>query len=282
MNIFITGATGFVGKHLVNKLFASGHNLYCTLLANESNPFDKDQISNVFVLANDNVNGLTHFFQSNNIDGIIHLASYVQSANHIPDDIDKLADINIKFSLQVLEAASNAKVKWFINTGTYWQHFDNAEYSPVNLYAATKQAFMDLSKFYWETNRIFFCTIKLFDTYGPGDTRPKIFNLWERIAKSGETLDMSGGEQIIDISHVDSVVDAFAQLAIHVHNNNPKLNNGDVFALKAAKRYSLKQLAAKYETDHGVTLNINWGARPYREREVMMPWNGGRSIAELE
>lgn len=278
MRIFVTGAGGFIAKHLVKALTQAG-NYVCV---NVRKPIQDLPLGVETIQLNENdIDATIKYFQQQQFDGIIHLASLYITV-HKPDEVCELINSNVRFSTFMLEAAAKSNIAWFINTGTFWQHYLDADYAPVNLYAATKQAFEVIAKYYIDTQQIKFVSLHLSDTYGPGDTRPKIFNLWERIAKSGETLDMSGGEQIIDISHVDSVVDAFAQLAMHVHNNNPKLNNGDVFALKAAKRYSLKQLAAKYETDHGVTLNINWGARPYREREVMMPWNGGRSIDELE
>jgi len=37
-------------------------------------------------------------------------------------------------------------------------------------------------------------------------------------------------------------------------------------------------LAAIYEQATATTLNINWGVRPYREREVMMPWEKGEVV----
>jgi len=141
------------------------------------------------------------------------------------------------------------------------------------LYAATKQAFMDIAKFYWQTEKIKFCTIKLFDTYGPNDTRPKIFNLWEKVAKNQESLDMSKGEQIIDISHIDDIISAFTLLVNHLNNQNNNNQNGAEYAVKAENRFTLKQLAHIYEETLGVKLNINWGARAYREREVMIPWD---------
>ena len=174
-----------------------------------------------------------------------------------------------------MECATQAKIKWFINTGTFWQNYQNANYSPVNLYAATKQAFESIAKYYIDTNQIKFATLRLSDTFGPNDTRPKIFNIWNKIAKSGDTLDMSPGEQLIDISFIDDIVAAFTLIAKHLHANLPEVPNGSVYAVKAEKRYTLIQLAALYEQATKTKLNINWGARPYREREVMMPWADG-------
>lgn len=273
MNIFITGGTGFIGKHLVRQLISAGNNVSINLYGDEISPFENTV--GTYKFGNGTIIDAIQFFTNEKFDGIIHLASYVQSGNHSSEDIENLIDTNLKFSTIVLETAAQANVKWFINTGTYWQHYNNADYSPVNLYAATKQAFMDIARFYWETDRIFFCTIKLFDTYGPNDTRPKIFTLWERIARTGETLDMSPGEQLIDIAHVDDIVNAFALLASHLHRQHAEVKNGDVFAVKATERYTLIQLAALFEQATNTKLNINWGARPYRNREVMMPWENG-------
>jgi nucleoside-diphosphate-sugar epimerase len=88
-----------------------------------------------------------NFFNMNNFNGVIHLAALVQSQKHSSQDIDRLLDTNIKFATKVLEISVSANVQWFINTGTFWQNFQNAEYSPVNLYAATKQAFEIIAKY---------------------------------------------------------------------------------------------------------------------------------------
>jgi nucleoside-diphosphate-sugar epimerase len=278
MNILVTGATGFIGKNLCKALYNNHHVI--ALIRNNSNVKELPQKIEKFKYDSTD-NGIEDFFKRKKIDGIIHLAAMVYSGHENWGKIGEIINSNIILGTKLLELSKLYNIKWFINTGTFWQHYNNEDYNPVNLYAATKQAFEDIAKYYTETSDLKFVTLKLYDTFGPNDTRPKIFNLWNKIAKTGEELKMSGGEQIIDISYIDNVIDAYERL-IEILNNNEMDINGKSFALKSKKRYTLKQLASLYEKVTGLKLNIKWGALPYREREIMVPWKIGEEIPDYE
>ena len=81
---------------------------------------------------------------------------------------------NVGFGTALAEAVSQAGDCTFVNTGTVWQHYDARPYSPVSLYAAMKQAFTDVLRFYQEVAGLPVVTLELTDTYGPGDPRPKL------------------------------------------------------------------------------------------------------------
>ena len=271
MNILVTGATGYIGSNIVREMSIK-HNLY--ILVRPKSKVENFPTSKVFIF-NDNISLLSSFLNENKIDGVIHLASSV-IVEHKPEQIKDLILSNIYLGTAILEACVNTKVRWFLNTGTIWQNYNSPDYedkyNPVNLYAATKQAFMIMAKYYTETSEIRFCTLKLCDTYGPGDTRRKVMSLFEEIAKSGATLDMSPGEQKLDLLHIDDVVKGFETLANLLNDKNTDLR--DEYVLSSGKQISLKELAAQYEKEHNVKLNINWGGRPYRKREVMKPYIG--------
>lgn len=270
MKILITGATGFVGRNLCERL-APLHEIH--ILTRRGSDSSKLPHAHEYVFTGD-TDDLARYMRAENIDGVVHLAAmYV--AEHRGEQIKDLILSNIYFGTAVLDAAARAEVKWFLNTGTIWQNYNSPDYSdeynPVNLYAATKQAFMTMAKFYTETTPIRFCTLKLCDTYGAGDTRRKIVDLFTEYAASGEKLDMSPGEQLIDIVHIDKVADSFEALI-------SKLADGAElkaeYVVTSGRRISLRRLAEEYETEHGVKLDINWGGRPYRKREVMSPYVG--------
>lgn len=280
MNILISGSTGFIGKHLLRRLLKNKIKPFA-IIRPSTNADDLISQGIKFFIFTGDIEALADFIKINDIKGIIHLASLFL-ASHQSDDIKNLIESNINFSTSLLEASVKSEVKWFINTGTFWQHYNNADYSPVNLYSAMKQAFEDISKYYIETSNINFVTIKLNDTFGQEDTRPKIFNLWNKISQTGETLDMSPGDQIMDISYIDNVIDGYEQMIKLLSQDFEKQLNGKSFAIKSNEYMTLKELAKLYENTTGKKLNINWGKREYREHEVMIPWNKGEIIPGWE
>ena len=66
----------------------------------------------------------------------------------------------------------------------------------------------------------------LSDTFGPDDIRPKIFNLWKRISETGESIDMSLGEQLIDVTYIEDVIAAFVRLLELLSDEVPCITNG--------------------------------------------------------
>lgn len=277
MNIVVTGATGFIGKHLVKEL-AKTHNVYILVRPTSDYSFLGIEHAITFNERNETeIEWLGETFKKEKIDGIIHLAS-LYLAQHQCKDIKDLVLSNIFLGTALLEACKLANVKWFLNTGTIWQNYNvtdySDEYNPVNLYAATKQSFMTIAKYYTETSPLRFSTLKLCDTYGPNDTRKKIFSLFEQISQTGEVLDMSPGKQLIDIVHVDKVIDEFRTLMTILADETKMFRKE--YVITSGEQISLKELAYRYAKENNVKLNINWGGRAYRDREVMKPYVGYR------
>lgn len=275
MKILVTGATGFIGQNLVKVLLDKNYEVHCIIRV-DSNTSNISQNITIFKY-DENIGSLIEYFNKQNFDGVIHLASLFL-ASHTQDDISNLISSNVKFGTELLEASKQSNTKWFINTGTFWQNYENESYNPVNLYAAIKEAFESVAKYYTQTSNLIFTTIKLNDTFGANDTRNKVFNLWNKIAKSSETLEMSAGEQIIDISYIDDVISAYEVLITHLSSDQKEDFKNKEFVVTNNEKMSLKELSKVFEEATNTKLNIRWGARPYREREVMIPYNNGQTV----
>jgi len=203
MNILISGGTGFIGHHLSKRLIGLGHNIHLVLRPGSSSKIPEG--ARVYRY-DGNITNLIDFLKSTRFDGVIHLATFY-TASHDTSQLDTLLDSNIIFATHLLEAATQTQIPWFINTGTTAQNYKGKEYSPTNLYSATKQAFEDIGSYYSEANRINFVTVVLSDTFGPGDTRMKIMSKWYGSQDSSEIIKMSGGKQMINMIYIDNVVD---------------------------------------------------------------------------
>ena len=268
MNILVTGATGFIGTNLTREL-RKQHNLFVL------GQFERDpeKLGLPGITMTDDIQRLAGYIKDNNIEGVIHLASLYLTV-HTSDQVKDLVLSNVYFGTAVLEAASSAGcVRWFLNTGSIWQNYNSkgTEYNPVNLYAASKQAFIDMAKYYRAVFGIKFCTLKLCDTYGPNDTRKKLFKLFKDYSESGEVLKMSPGEQKIDLIYITDIINGFAHLA-ELLSGDTEL--ADEYVLTSGHQIPLKELAQLFCEVSGRKLNIEWGGRPYRDREVMVPWKG--------
>jgi nucleoside-diphosphate-sugar epimerase len=275
----VTGATGFVGSNLCKYLIEN--NWEVSIISRPSSDYTNiNSVLNKLQLFeyDGNIEKLISFFREKEADVVFHLASLF-IAEHESNQINQLVDSNIKFGLHILEAMKESSTKQLINTGTSWQHYHTNEYNPVDLYAATKQAFESLIKYYTEAENIRCITLKLFDTYGESDTRPKLINLLHRFADENKELKMSPGEQVIDLVHVDDVVKAYVKAYEYLCQQDVKHED---FGVGTGNPVTLKELIDIFEEGTGKKINVNWGGRSYRKREVMNIWNGYSVLPDWE
>lgn len=270
--VFVTGATGFIGKHLTAKLTQGDYDTHVLVRPTSTTaPLESLPSPPTIHVHDGSTSDLLSIVSEIQPTTVFHLAAYALS-QHQPEDITPLVRSNILFGTQLLETCVNAGTKHFVNTGTAWQHYQGQDYNPVNLYAATKKAFQDISRYYLEASALQIITLKLFDVYGPDDHRDKLFRQLQKAATEGTKIEMSPGKQRLDLTYVDDVVRAFIQadtlLADREHFS------GQSFAVTSGTHTSLRDVVSEYERAIGKKLPVEWGARPYRDRQVMKHWEG--------
>lgn len=266
----VTGSTGFIGTATTRQLAGAGWNVH-TLNRRLNAPATATSI--VEHTYDGTYEGVVAALQACQPDVVIHLATHYVST-HAPRDLEPLINANIRFGTQVLEAMSATGCHRMVTAGTAWQHHgvQDDTYQPANLYAATKQAFEDIARWYCDAHGIAVTSLHLGDTYGPNDSRPKIFALLEASSRTGEPLELTAGEQQLDPLFVDDAVDAIEIAS----QRSPE--GFEVFNVAPGNPIHLRDLVALWCNINHVRPDLRWGARPYREREVMTPWRGGKRL----
>lgn len=270
----VTGATGYIGFHLTQELLSSGREVYA-VVRSSSDISRLQALSRPpgFLIYDGSMSGVTRIVEAVRPGAVFHLASTV-IVEHKPEQLGELVAANVLFGTQLAEAlAGICPEAPFINTGTYLQHYDGDAYNPVNLYAATKQAFEDILLYFRQVRGLRVITLKLFGTYGPGDWRNKILSLLIKNANSaGEVLKVSSGEQVIDLVHVSDVVRAYQAAETLAASGSVA---GCFYAIDSGRRVSIRDLVSIFESSTGMKLRVEWGARQ-RMREILNPWHGER------
>lgn len=270
MKLLITGATGFVGTNFILKLYRK-HAI--TAFVRKDSDMSKIKDFCTPSCHDESSDDLVDFVKREEFDGVVHLATYYQPS-HSSEDFFKMLNSNVVFGSSLLEALSFCPPSFFINTITFSQFANASSYNPAGLYDATKQAFCDIMRFYASKMPTIFCNLLLYNTYGANDNRPKIFNLWNKIANTQNIIEMSKGEQKIDISHIDDVIHGFETLIDLCKNKQvPTLST---FTLEN-QRHTLRELAQIFEHATSTKLPIAWGAKPYRYNEIMEPISSSNS-----
>ncbi|MCX8040087.1 MAG: NAD-dependent epimerase/dehydratase family protein [Planctomycetota bacterium] len=272
----ITGSSGFIGQHVLAQFPAFGWTAIG--LARNPNKCRPEVLRNGSQVVQDpgNYDGFCDLLHELHPDVIIHLATrYIK--DHKPSDIPDLIRSNIAYGAELLEAMRSCGVQRLVIAGTTWQHHlvDDEQYVPSNFYAATKQAFEDLVRWYVDACGFSAIALRLTDTYGPDDPRRKLFTLLQEAAQSGEPLRMSPGEQLLDPLFVDDAVAAFAVAAHRILQVDHRF---EIYRVTPGQPRKLRDIVTLWCQITGKNPTIMWGGVPYREREVMRPWTGGKVL----
>lgn len=265
----LTGATGFVGRHLSRRLLADGWEV-AALVRDPRSPRIVPGIGAHVVP--DEHGALVDLVAAVDPEVCIHLATYFVG-DHRTADVRPLVDANLTFGTRLADALVGVGGIPLVNTGTAWQHVGGAPYAPMSLYAATKQAFADILRFHATRRHLEVVTLTLTDTYGPGDDRPKLVPALLAAGLTGGPLDLSTGDQLIDLVHVDDVVAAFARVVDLLRGGPAVSPSGDTrWAVSSGRPVTIRDLVDRFSAATGLAVDARWGVRPPRDVEMREPW----------
>ena len=221
--ILITGAAGFIGSHLVEKLFKDGYNLKLLVPYNVDNSWgwidslDEKIKNNVEIVSGDVCDQDLIGKITKDVNIIFHLAalisipySYVSPRSYI--------STNIIGTLNLLEALKNSNIELFVNTSTS-EVYGSAQYSPIDEehplnaqspYAATKISADQLCLSYYRSFELPISVIRPFNTFGPRQSlRAAIPTIITQALKKEKSIKMGNTSTKRDFSYVSDTVSGF-------------------------------------------------------------------------
>ncbi|OGI22343.1 MAG: hypothetical protein A2808_01105 [Candidatus Moranbacteria bacterium RIFCSPHIGHO2_01_FULL_55_24] len=269
--VLITGIAGFLGSHLAERLIHDGYAVVGLKLA-DSDLWRLEPFAEKLKLYDADSRDFERIFTENKIDCIIHLATYYTKDHPSPDEMTQMIDANIKSPTELCELADNYNVRYFINTGTFFEYKlgspdliqENDERSAYNFYAATKIAFSELLRFFTEKKDLTAIDFKLFAPFGEKDNEKLIVFLVKSLL-DGSHVEFSGGEQAWNFTYVDDIIEAYACALKRMDGLAEKYT---VLNVGSGSTVTIREIVEKLEKISGKKLDIEWGAKTYRENEI--------------
>ena len=275
----LTGVTGFLGGYTARCLIADGWQVTAVVRTSSRIDLLPAAVREQIVLYDAEHMDLREVVREAAPDVVFHLAAYY-TTTHSYDEIDDLIASNVTFGTKLLDAMDRNNVRRLVYARSSWQHYSGDDYEPANLYAASKEAFDAIVRFYEAANGLQRIGLTLFDTYGEDDRRNKLLAVLPKIAAEGKRLALSPGEQQVDFVHAEDAARAFVLAGNYLAEGRTDLC-GD-YVVSSGTVVTLRELIRRYECLRGEQMPVDWGARSYRVREVMIPWRGGRILPGWE
>lgn len=260
--ILITGATGFLGSHLVKRLLRAGQDVVILKRSFSDTCRIAKEMDRLKAYDIDKIPNAAQVFQDQHIDAVIHTATCYGRKN---ESVRQIIDTNLRFPLLLLETAASFQTETFLNTDTFF-NTGKIISKHLNWYALSKKQFSDWGKQFAELGRIRFIDATLEHMYGDEDSNSKFIPfLLGSLLDNVPELKLTAGEQKRDFIYVDDVVEAYWQILTHIDKAGPYQR----YEVGTGIATSIKDFAIKAkELLHSKT-KLNFGAIPYKDGEIM-------------
>lgn len=212
----VTGGSGFIGSHLVNRLVNLGHEV---IVLDRVYPKEKNNKAKYYLQnLSENYIKYLHFFES--VDNVFHLASEVSIPYCVEKPNESMAN-NTLATMNVLECSRIHKVNKFMFSSTsavygntmFIPNYEENQIQCLNTYSISKYTGEQLCKMYYELYGLKTISFRYFNVFGEGQHKTgqyaPVMSIFMRQKKNNEALTIIGqGYQTRDFVHVSDVVHA--------------------------------------------------------------------------
>jgi len=280
--ILVTGAAGFIGSHLCEKLVARGccvigldnFDAFYGRAIKEANLAKLNDSEKFTLVEGDIRNGgcLAGICANNKIDSIVHLAAKAGVRPSI-EDPPAYQDVNINGTGVMLETARKHNIKKFIfassssvygnNSKIPFAETDNVDY-PISPYAATKKAGELLCHTYHHLYGIDMLCLRFFTVYGPRQRPDLAIHKFARLIEAGESIPVFGdGSMARDFTYIDDIIQGVTAALENCRGYK-------IYNLGQSHPYRLDELIAELEAVLGKKARID--RQPVPPGDVCRTW----------
>jgi nucleoside-diphosphate-sugar epimerase len=260
MNILLTGATGFLGSHLLKKLLEVSEHKITILKRSTSNTFRiSDEIQSLESLDADSKN-LKDIIESREkgFDCIIHCAT---DFGRTQKEWSKIVQSNVTLPLEIIEYSSkNGTLKSFINV-------DTLLLKNISAYSLSKYQFKEWLKKC--SHNLCAINVGIEHFYGHNDDDSKFTShVIRQLINSAPKIELTPGQQKRDFIYIDDVVNA---LELIIRCADKSLPGYQEFNIATGKTISIENFVKLVQKIccNDVT-ELKFGALPYRDNELMV------------
>lgn len=294
MKIFLTGATGFLGSHVLRAALMEGHAVVAWRRPQSSSgdsPVETVGSKGRLQWIERDLSGLEpHHLEG--CDVLLHLAA----AGVSPQSVtwDEALTFNVRGALAVAELSLRGGVPRLLCAGSvveYGRAADryqsippDAPLEPVGPYAASKAAAsVSLAGWARETGARL-AILRASNLYGEGQHPSNFWMQLRAAAASGRDFQMSPGAQVRDFMPVETAAKEMlrACTALPLSGGHP-----GIVHIASGRAASLAEFAASEWTRLGATGRLLVGALPYRSMEIMRcvpaptPWSTDSTLSSI-
>lgn len=269
MRVMVTGATGFVGRHVVAELLVRGHSVV-TVTRDINRARDMPWFDRVEFIQCDLYENFQQLLRPGKLPGaIVHLAW-----SGLPNYRDFFhIGKNLPADLAFLEAAIKLGVPHLMVAGTcleygmqYGPLTEEMETKPVTAYGLAKDTLRKALQLLQKENSFTFQWMRLFYMHGEGQNKNSLVaQLDSAITEQQLVFNMSAGDQLRDYLSIQEVADRFI-----VALENPQTNG--VINCCSGKPISVGDLVKQRCSAKNSNIELNRGYYPYPDYEPLAFW----------
>ncbi len=263
MKILITGAAGFIGSHLCERLVNDhqvvGLDNFCDfydIKIKRKNVAKLSKNENFQLIKADirKLDELEDIFALHDFDLVIHLAAMAGVRPSIENPV-LYTEVNINGTVNLLEECRKHNVKKFIfassssvygnNKKVPFSEKDSVDH-PISPYASTKKAGELICHSYHHLHQISLACLRFFTVYGPRQRPDLAIHKFSRMMLKGDKIPVFGdGSTRRDYTFIDDILDGILKTINYVMSGTVF----DVFNLGESQTISLSEMIKTIENE---------------------------------
>jgi len=228
-HILLTGATGFLGSHLLKALIEQEYKV-TIVKRSTSDTWRIAEQENLFSSFDVDIDSIEGVFEKNHFDVVVHAAcNYGRGGGTVLD----LIEANILFGVEIARLSVEYSVPQFINFDTFFSKYYKPELYMAD-YVLSKIQFLEWLKYY--SSKLKVINLVCHHVYGENEGGGKfVYWLKENILENNKNIPLTSGDQKRDFVHVNDVVRfciAVMRADLKLNFNSFEVGSGEVRSIR--------------------------------------------------